>query len=294
MYWIVCDASADLPKEYVQAQQKLKVLPMPYHFGDKEGIYGPEVQVDMHEFYEALRNGATSGTAQTNSATFYETFKELSKDGDGILCIMMGGVNSGSLSSAQTAAKAFKEANPQIQLEVLDSTCMSLGYGMLVMDAVKLRDEGISLEDNTAKCRQLGFDMLHWFTVDDLHYLARGGRLSKFTAIAGSRLRIKPVLHVDAEGRLVTVGKVNGRKKAIRTICDSLLELMDEKEKALGATVYIAHADCLEDARWSQDYLTQQLGEQAKVHIGTIGCVIGAHSGPGTLAIFAHGAGNGR
>jgi DegV family protein with EDD domain len=294
MYWILCDASADLPKEYVSAQEKLKVLPMPYYIGDEEGIYSPDAEVDLHQFYEKLRNGATSGTAQTNTATFYKTFQELSKEGDGILCIMMGGVNSGSLSSALTAAKAFKEAHPQVKIEVVDSTCMSLGYGMLVIDAVNHRSQGMSLKDNAQKCRKIGLDLLHWFTVDDLNYLARGGRLSKFTAIAGTMLRIKPVLHVDAEGRLVTVGKVNGRKKALKTICNKLLELMNPKEKTEGATVYIVHADCLKDAQWCKDYFIDKLGAHAKVRIGEIGCVIGAHSGPGTVAVFAHGAGNGR
>ena len=189
---------------------------------------------------------------------------------------------STTYQSAMIAAQDLQEKYPQRKINVVDTLCASLGQGLLVWYACKKRDEGLSLEELTAWCEENKQNLCHWFTVDDLMYLKRGGRVSAATALVGTMLQIKPVLHVDGEGHLINVAKARGRKASINALAAKMDEL---GTPGANDTVFICHGDCLEDA----EYLAAQVKEKygvKNVFIYYVGAVIGSHSGPGTLALF--------
>ena len=189
---------------------------------------------------------------------------------------------SGTYQSAVLAREELKQRFPDRRLEVFDSLCASMGEGLLVYHAAKLRQAGKSLDEVLAWLKENVLNLCHWFTVDDLNHLKRGGRVSTATALVGTMLGIKPVLHVDDEGHLIPVSKVRGRKQSldalVRRMEDTVLDPADQM-------VFISHGDCLEDAQYVERQIREKLGVQ-QVKLGFIGPVIGAHSGPGTVALF--------
>ena len=180
----------------------------------------------------------------------------------------------------------MREAYPGRKVIVVDSLCASLGQGLLVYYACKKRGEGLSLEELAAWLEKNRLNLCHWFTVDDLMYLKRGGRVSAATALVGTMLKIKPVLHVDDEGHLINVSKVRGRKASIEALADKV-----EKTGLPGEhdTMFICHGACMEDAQYLEKLLKERMGVK-EVFIGYTGAVIGSHSGPGTLAVFFLGS----
>ena len=281
-YQIVTDSTADLTPELIR-QLDVQVIPLCYMMGGRtyHTIPGGGEMTDR-EFYAKLRGGAMSTTTQINSEEFLRVFTPLLEAGQDVLYIAFSSGLSGTCQSAQLAREELQKRFPQRKMVVFDSLCASMGEGLLVYYAAKLRQEGKSLEEVLAWLQENVLRLCHWFTVDDLNHLKRGGRVSTATALVGTMLGIKPVLHVDNEGHLIPVSKVRGRKQSL----DALVKRMEETaQEPAGQMVFISHGDCLEDARYVERQVREKLGVQ-QVEVGYIGPVIGAHSGPGTVALF--------
>lgn len=281
-YQIVTDSTADLTPELIK-ELDVQVIPLCYMMGGKtyHNIPGGGEMTDA-EFYAKLRAGAMSTTTQINSEEFLQVFTPLLEAGRDVLYIAFSSGLSGTCQSAMLAREELKHRFPERRLEVFDSLCASMGEGLLVYHAGKLRQEGKSLDEVLAWLQENALHLCHWFTVDDLNHLKRGGRVSTATALVGTMLGIKPVLHVDNQGHLIPVSKVRGRKQSL----DALVRRMEETAiDPASQMVFISHGDCLEDAQYVQRQVQQRLGVE-HIQVGYIGPVIGAHSGPGTVALF--------
>ena len=281
-YRIVTDSTTDLTPELIQ-ELDVQVIPLCYMMGGKtyHNIPGGGEMTDK-EFYAKLRAGSMSTTTQVNSEEFLHVFTPLLEAGQDVLYIAFSSGLSGTYQSAVLAREELKQRFPDRRLEVFDSLCASMGEGLLVYHAAKLRQAGKSLDEVLAWLKGNVLNVCHWFTVDDLNHLKRGGRVSTATALVGTMLGIKPVLHVDDEGHLIPVSKVRGRKQSL----DALVRRMEDTVLDPGnQMVFISHGDCLEDAQYVERQIREKLGVQ-QVKLGFIGPVIGAHSGPGTVALF--------
>ena len=280
-YVITTDNNSDLPEEYLK-DHGVGCMYLSYSMDGKNYTHGnflPE-----HEFYEAMRNGSMPTTAQVNPENAKALLEPYLKEGKDILHIAFSSGLSGTYNSSRIAAEELMEEYPDRRIIVVDSLSASLGQGLLVWLAQQKKELGQTLEDVADWAEKNKLKMVHLFTVDDLNHLYRGGRVSRTTAIVGSMLNIKPVLHVDNEGKLTAIGKVRGRKKALR----ELVKLMDEKIGSFGAdcdTIFISHGDCEQDAQ----YVAAKVKEKYNIKniiINQVGATIGAHSGPGTMALF--------
>ena len=280
-YVITTDNNSDLPEEYLK-DHGVGCMYLSYSMDGKNYTHGnflPE-----HEFYEAMRNGSMPTTAQVNPENAKALLEPYLKEGKDILHIAFSSALSGTYNSTRIAADELQEEYPDRKIIVVDSLSASLGQGLLVWLAQQKKELGQTLEDVVDWVEKNKLKMVHLFTVDDLNHLYRGGRVSRTTAIVGSMLNIKPVLHVDNEGKLTAIGKVRGRKKALQ----ELVKLMDEKIGSFGAdcdTIFISHGDCEQDAQ----YVAAKVKEKYNIKniiINQVGATIGAHSGPGTMALF--------
>ena len=280
-YVITTDNNSDLPEKYFK-DHGVGCMYLSYSMDGKN--YTHENFLPEHEFYEAMRNGSMPTTAQVNpenAKTLLEPYLKVGKD---ILHIAFSSGVSGTYNSSRIAAEELMEEYPDRKIIVVDSLSASLGQGLLVWLAQQKKELGQTLEDVADWVEKNKLKMVHLFTVDDLNHLYRGGRVSRTTAIVGSMLNIKPVLHVDNEGKLTAIGKVRGRKKALQ----ELVKLMDEKIGSFGAdcdTIFISHGDCEQDAQ----YVAAKVKEKYNIKniiINQVGATIGAHSGPGTMALF--------
>lgn len=281
---LVTDTSADLPRDYLE-QNDISIISLSYIIDGE--TYGWENPMDEHEFYTKMRNGSMPTTSQVNIGDATELFEQLVKEYDEILCVSFSSGLSGTYNSTALAAKNVCEAYPHKKIRVVDTKAASLGQGLMVDYAVKMRAEGKNV-DETADFLEQNFNhFVHVFTVDDLNHLYRGGRVSRATAFVGTLANIKPILHVDDEGHLINIGKVRGRKK-------SLIELVDLMEKKIGdhikenKTIFISHGDTPEDAQFVAEEVKKRFGIDSFL-INYVGPTIGAHSGPGTIALFFYG-----
>ncbi len=270
-----CDFPAHMYDELDLAVVKLSVL----YKGENHSEYTEEWLKDM---FDGLRHGEKTATTAVNPQGWADVIEPVLKEGQDALVLTFSSGLSTTYQSAAIAAEDLRQQYPQRKIYVVDTLCASLGQGLLVYHACKKREEGFSLEALAAWCEKNRYHLCHWFTVDDLMYLKRGGRVSAATALLGTMLQIKPVLHVDDEGHLISVAKARGRKASIDALCTKMgqLGLPGENE-----TVFICHGDCHEDAA----YLAQQVKEKygvKNVLSYYVGAVIGSHSGPGTLALF--------
>lgn len=286
MYWIMTDSTADLPQSYLAAQEKLRVVNMSYIMDGQSHI--PDgTDEGSRTIYAALRAGKVITTAQINCEEWRMHFSALLDAGEDVLAIIFSSGLSGTYAAAQQAAEELRPLYPQRQLAVVDSLCASLGEGLLVDYVLRNRAAGMSLAENAAWVEANRLNIVHWFTVDDLMFLRRGGRVSAASAYLGTMIRIKPILHVDSEGHLIPREKVQGRKRSLRTLCDKLLEYaVDPAEQ----TVFISHGDCEEEARALADMIRERAGVK-RIMLGYIGPIVGSHSGPGTMAVFFLGDG---
>ncbi|MGI8256930.1 DegV family protein [Blautia difficilis] len=280
-YVITTDNNSDLPEEYLK-DHGVGCMYLSYSMDGKN--YTHENFLPEHEFYEAMRNGSMPTTAQVNPENAKALLEPYLKEGKDILHIAFSSGLSGTYNSSRIAAEELMEEYPDRKIIVVDSLSASLGQGLLVWLAQQKKELGQTLEDVADWVEKNKLKMVHLFTVDDLNHLYRGGRVSRTTAIVGSMLNIKPVLHVDNEGKLTAIGKVRGRKKALQ----ELIKLMDEKIGSFGAdcdTIFISHGDCEQDAQ----YVAAKVKEKYNIKniiINQVGATIGAHSGPGTMALF--------
>lgn len=284
---IVTDSTADLPEEYL-AEHDIGCMNLCYMMGGE--TYGGETgkELPWKEFYNRMREGEMPTTAQVNPEEAKEYFKKCIEEGNNkILYLAFSSGLSGTYNSVRIAAEEIKEEYPDCEIEVIDTLCASLGEGLLVSYAVDLRKAGKSLSEVAADVEAHKLNFVHVFTVDDLNHLHRGGRVSKTVAIIGTLVGIKPVLHVDNEGHLVPLVNVRGRKK-------SLIKLVDCMEKQLGSyagknsRIYISHGDAEEEAAFVAEEVKKRFGIESFI-INRVGPTIGAHSGPGCIALFFMG-----
>ena len=282
-FCITTDSGADLPLSYCQTHD-ITVLPLAFTIEGQ--TYHGSGAMDDKVFYDKLRAGALPTTSAANPEDTAALFRTFAGQGKDLLHVAFSSGLSSTSDAAQIAAQMVMEEYPQRKIIVVDSLCASMGQGFLVHQAVKLRDAGETLEDTARKVTDLRLNVVHNFTVDDLGHLHRGGRVSTATAVVGSLMGIKPLLHVDDEGHLTSVGKVRGRKASIQALADRMEEQMKGFDNP---EVFISHGDCPEDAQTLADMVRTRFGIDT-IMIGYIGPVIGTHSGPGTLALFFFGS----
>lgn len=284
LFEIITDSSSDLPEEYFHEHNleciKLGFLMEGVSYEGEDGA-----SMEAKAFYAKLRSGAMPSTYQVTAEAAKAHFEKYLAAGKDILVIAFSSGLSGTEGSYRVAAKELKEAYPDRSVAVVDSLCASLGEGLFVDYVVKKADSGATLQETAAYAEALKPYMCHYFTVDNLFHLKRGGRVSAATAVVGSVLNIKPVLHVDDAGHLVPVSKTMGRKKSVLALMKYMEQLQTLGE---GDPVFISHGDCIEDA----EYLAELVKERFPGHeimINYIGPVIGTHAGAGTLALFFKG-----
>ena len=246
---------------------------------DKE--YDDITEMDSREVYKNIRNGGHPKTSQASPELFLETWNKLAATGEDGLYIAFSSELSGTYNTSVIMRDQAKEEHPDLNIVIIDSKCASLGFGLLVKEAVKMRDAGDTIETIEKRIRFMAKHMEHLFTVEDLDYMARGGRVSKASAFFGGLLNIKPLLHVE-DGKLVPIEKHRGRKKVLRRI----VELMTERGDNLNEqTIAISHGDDEEIALELKALVEQQFNPK-EIEIHLIGSVIGAHAGPGTVSVF--------
>ena len=281
-YQIVTDSTSDLTPEMIAGLQ-LTVIPMVFQIGDHTYLnYADGRELGFHEFYEQLRAGKEATTAQINMTTFFEYFEPILQRGEDVLYLAFSSGLSGTCQAAGLAADEMKAKYPDRRVVVVDSLAASMGEGLLAYYAATKRQAGESLDEVAAWLTEQRNHLCHWFTVDDLNHLKRGGRVSPTVAFVGTLLGIKPVLHVDDEGHLIPLSKVRGRKQVLDALVERMAEVCTEPE---GQTVFVSHGDAAEDAAYVAEKVKERFPVK-DVYINFIGPVIGAHSGPGTVALF--------
>ena len=281
-YQIVTDSCCDLLPEMYD-QLNLTLAPLSMEFQGK--IVDARSDDSLKEVYAALRAGEAAKTSAVNPDRWANAMEPHLAAGTDVLVLAFSSGLSTTYQSAVIAADELREKYPERTIYVVDTLCASLGQGLFVWYACKKRDEGMSLEELHTWAEENKFHLCHWFTVDDLMYLKRGGRISAATAVIGTMLKVKPVLHMDDEGHLINMFKVRGRKAALEAIADKLGELGKGYDNS---TVFICHGDCLEDARYVEKLVREKYGVK-DVFINYTGAVIGSHSGPGTVSVFFMG-----
>ena len=279
---LITDSTSDLSIHMIN-KFNIEVLPLHFSLGGKTfKDYSDEKEITRKEFYNRIRQGETSVTSQINPEDFIKAFKpHLEKQID-ILYIAFSSGLSGTYSSACMASNELKEIYPDRRIIIIDSLCASLGEGLLVYLAALEKQKGMSIDQLAKWVENKKLQICHWFTVDDLHHLYRGGRVSSASAFFGSMLGIKPILHVDKSGKLVLVSKSRGRKRSFEVIIQKMeqfgLNLQNQE-------IFISHGDCKEDAENMAELIKKKFNVK-NIFINMIGPVIGSHSGPGTLAVF--------
>ena len=281
-YKILTDSTTDLSPQLV-AQTGVTVLPMTYTIGEKSYRNDPEeTDLSSGDFYDMLRGGAMSTTSQINVETFREVAGKMARDGFDVLYVGFSSGLSGTFNSARIAFEDLSAEYPEHKFLAVDSLCASMGEGLLVYHAAQQQKAGRSIEETARWLEENKLHLAHWFTVDDLNHLKRGGRVSGAAAFFGTMLNIKPVLHVDDAGHLIPMEKVRGRKASL----DALVAHMEKDAvDPASQTVFISHGDCRADAEYVADLVREKFGTQ-DIRIHSIGPVIGSPSGPGTVALF--------
>lgn len=278
-YRIITDSCCDFPQ---QMYEKLGLTMIPLSLTYRGTETSDLSEGFIKELYAGLRAGEVSSTSAVNPESWKTVIEPVLAAGQDALVMAFSSGLSTTYQSAVIAADELMEQYPDRTVKVVDTLCASMGQGLLVWYACQKRDAGMSLEALYTWCEDNKLNLCHWFTVDDLMYLKRGGRVSAATALVGTMLQIKPVLHVDDAGHLINVSKVRGRKASIEALAKKVAEtgLPGEND-----TMFISHGDCIEDAKYLETLLKEKYGAK-NVVISYVGAVIGSHSGPGTLALF--------
>lgn len=281
-YVIMTDSSCDLPASLAE-KMELTVLPLYVEVdGQKYVNHLDERDIAFSEIYAKLRTKCPAKTSAVNMQDFLEPMENLLRAGKDILYIGFSSGLSSTFSAGAMAAKELEDRYPDRKIYAVDSLCASLGQGLLVYLAWQEKQKGKSIEEVRDYTENTKLHLCHWFTIDDLMFLKRGGRISGATAVVGSMLSIKPVMHVDNDGHLIKVGTARGRKASIKALADEAEKRgINLKEQ----TIFISHGDCLEEANFLADIMRSRFGVKDVV-INYVGPVIGAHSGPGTIALF--------
>ncbi len=279
-YVIVTDSACDIKPEILK-EWGVPFSSLTFRFDGNENEY---LNFDMtsDEFYQKMREGGCAKTAAVNVGVFELAFEEHLKEGKDVLYLGFSSGLSTTYNSGRLAAEELKEKYPERKIIAVDTLSASAGFGLLLYLTLKKKQEGASIEEAAEFAEKTKFNLCHWFTVDDLEYLKRGGRISPTVAFVGNMLGIKPVLHMDNEGHLINVTKVRGRRTAIQALAQKYEELAVDTKSG---TLFISHGDCLADAEYLASIIKEKHGVGVEI-ITDVGPVIGAHSGPGTLAFF--------
>ena len=279
---LMTDSSADLSQEMVQ-ELGVTVLPLSFTIqGKVYRNYPDNREMDLPLFYDMLRAGELATTSAVNVAEYTQAVEPILQEKKDVLILAFSSGLSSTYQASVLAAGELREKYPDRKIYTVDTLCASLGQGLLVYLAAQEQRKGKSIEEVRDWAEETKLHLCHQFTVDDLHFLKRGGRISATTAVVGSMLQIKPVLHVDNEGHLINIGKARGRQASLKALVDKMEKTVTEEGRK---TVFISHGDCRKDAVTVADMVRERFGTQ-DIRINFVGPVIGAHSGPGTLALF--------
>lgn len=284
-YVIMTDSACDLSQEMAD-KIGVGILPLKFTLDGKEYSNLPDnSEIDIKLVYDEMRAGKQVLTTAVNIDDARAAMEEQLEKGLDVFWMAFSSALSSTYQNCVAAADMLREKYPDRKIIVIDTKSASLGQGLYVYRAAKKKEEGLTIDQLSEWAEEIKLRMVHWFTVDDLFHLKRGGRVSGATALVGSMLGIKPVLHVDDLGRLINMSKARGRKASINALFEHMSDTAIEPENQ---TVFISHGDCLEDAELLADMIRKDLGVK-DIYINVIGPVIGAHSGPGTLALFFEG-----
>ena len=281
-FTIVIDTSYDLPQEFID-ENDIKIIPIPFHLNGVTHDDGRWKDMSGKDFYKALAEGGVAGTNLINPETFLQAFTEYAKNDEEVLVLSLSGGLSGTAQNAVVALNDVKETYPDCRIYTVDSCNAAGGKGLVSLLAVKKRDEGLSAEETAKWLEEKKHSCFSLFTVDDLMYLHRGGRLSKLQAVAGSIIGIKPLLNVHPDGSLKLKDKARGRKAALETLVNQMKRTLNPDTKL--DTVIISHSNCPEDAE-KVAKMVKDAVEVKEIFIVMMGPVIGAHVGPGCIALF--------
>ena len=281
-YVIMTDSCCDLTDQMAR-DLELEVLPLTMHMDGQD--YPNDLAgtaISNQEFYKRIRAGKLATTSAVNVGQFQDAMRRVLESGRDIVCVCFSSALSTTYQSAVIAAEDLRAEFPGAEIHVVDSLSASLGQGLLLYLAVEQKRKGLTAAELAKWVEDNRLTVCHWFTVDDLNFLKRGGRVSATTALLGTMLSIKPIMHTSDEGKLVPVSKARGRKAAIAALLDKIEALGIHPEKQ---TMFICHADCEEDAKAVAQTIQDRFGTPT-VHINYIGPVIGSHTGPNTMGIF--------
>ena len=282
---IFTDSCCDLPRSFVE-ENNIQVMHLRVNIQGRDIPDDLGISIESKNFYDLIRQGEMPTTSQVNVNTFEDNFRKYIKEGYSIIYIGFSSALSGCVNSARIAKENIEEEISDADITIIDTKSASLGLGLIVYNAVNMLKAGKEkseivnwIEDNKLKVN-------HWFTVNDLYHLKRGGRLSGTVAAVGTILSIKPVMHIDDEGRLIPASKVKGRKKSIKVLKEILVDKIACPEEQ---TIFISHGDCIEDAEYLKELILNEV-KVKEVIINNVGPVIGSHTGPGILALFFMGS----
>lgn len=278
---IITDSSCDLAREYID-DNNIGLLSLVLNLNGKVVKDDLGKTLSYKDFYGQMREGATPTTSQVNAHEFEEEFLEHVKNGDSIICITISSALSGTFNSANIAKNNILEEYPDAKILLVDSLSVASGQGLLVVKACEMRDRGANEEEIVTWLEENKKKIIHSFVVDSLSHLKRGGRISGATAAIGGLLNIKPSLYIDNDGKVAQGEKIKGKKKVLRYLVNEVKEKAKNNENE---TLYICHGDCLEDAKALKNMILEEV-KFKNVVINYIGNVIGAHAGPGVLAVL--------
>ena len=282
-YIITVNSTVDLPKEWLE-ERNVPVIPLKYTIDDQ--TYDDMNGLSAKEFFQKLRDGKMATTTQVNPEQAKDAFEPFLKEGKDILHLGFSSGLSGTYNSMRIAAEDLMEEYPDRTIIVIDTLCACLGEALLLYYALKKKEEGMDIRELAAWVEEHKLHICHDVTVDDLNNLHRGGRVSKATAVVGTMVKIKPIIHMDNNGKLQVVGKERGRKKSLNKIVDMAAEQAKGWENDI---IMITHGDCLEDAEYVAKLVREKMGID-NILINNIGTVIGSHTGPGVVAVFCMGS----
>lgn len=278
---IITDSACDLSREYID-NNNIGLLSLVLNLNEELIKDDLGKTLSYKDFYGQMREGATPTTSQVNAHEFEEEFIKYVKNGDSIICITLSSALSGTFNSANIARNNILEEYPDANILLVDSLSVTSGQGLLVMKACEMRDRGLSAEEIVTWLEENKKKVIHSFVVDSLNHLKRGGRISATTAAIGGLLNIKLALYIDDDGKVMQGEKIKGKKKVLKFLANEV------KEKAINSeneTLYICHGDCLEDAETLKNMILEEV-KFKNIVINYVGNVIGAHAGPGVLAVL--------
>ncbi len=281
-YIVTVNSTVDVPKEWLQ-ERNVPFIPLKYTIDGE--TYQDMLGLSSKEFFAKLRAGKMSVTTQVNPEEAKKVLEPFLKEGKDVLHLAFSSGLSGTCNSMKLAAEELMEEYPDRKVIVVDTLCACMGEALLLYYVLKRKSEGMTVEEAAEWAEEHKLNICHNVTIDDLHHLQRGGRVSKTTAVLGSMVQIKPMIHMDNEGKLQVIGKERGRKKSLQKIVEMAVEQYRGWENDI---IMITHGDCPEDAEYVAELVRKKMGI-TNILINNIGTVIGSHTGPGVVAVFCMG-----